>query len=155
MSFYAVWQRRVPTVTRLACKSRGDTKLKYESEFPVHLTVALVSDSVIERCHPVGNMFYGPIIYYLYYITWFPRGLCVPVKILQHFKSEKIHCCRRFYCAGEEMFLNISHLRFQEVFLFNNAFNMIRPKSTLRGEILSLANSSFVKISTVKQFMKV
>jgi len=48
-----------------------------------------------------------------------------------------------------------SKLKFQEVLLFNNAFNMMWSKSTLRGEILSLANSSFDKNSTVKQFMKV
>lgn len=51
-----------------------------KTKVPLHLTVGLVSDSVIKRGHPLGNKFDGQIIYYLYYITWFPRGLCARLK---------------------------------------------------------------------------
>ena len=79
-------------------------------------------------------------IYYLYYITWFPRGLCVRLKftpLVDHWKKTLFRwlflSCRRGNWK----------LRFQELLLFNNAFNMMRSKSTLRGEILAFSNLSF------------
>lgn len=127
------------TVTRLAWETCGETKLKHENEFPLHLTVALVSDSVmIERV----RWFYGPsyLLFILYHLI--PTRPLRSIKIYTTsgpLKKKKTLFRWRFLSCRRGNW----KLRFQELLLFNNAFNMMRSKSTLRGEILAFANLSF------------